>query len=144
MSTLYQHRLLIICPAAKQPAVASWIDANISVPGCTACVGSTWPGLNASGLATDPATYYWTSVALVDGHCKAITAKVYQLAGGTPPSSGTWNGWSQAQKIAWLQSVQANIWSSYGVWLELCDNVSVWTDAIAVATAKGLKVIKGP
>jgi hypothetical protein len=140
MPTAFQHRILLVVPAAKVAAVVAWFQANVGAGSVPADLG---PGLNPSGLAADPATHRWCSGSWVDADARAILAKLCQLAGVTPPAAGTWAGWTQAQKMAWLRSVQAAILSGYGAFVTLCSNTDVWDDPAAALAALGLKAAGG-
>jgi hypothetical protein len=134
MATAFQHRLILIVPTAKVAAVTSWFAANIGPSSVPAALG---PGLSASGSA--PATHAWMCGSYNDAECKAILAKLCQLAAVTPPTAPQWAGWTQAQKISWLASVRAGILSGYGAYVTLCDNTGAWDDPTAALTAVGLR-----
>jgi hypothetical protein len=138
VATLYVHRLILIVPTAKVAAVVTWFQANVGANAVDAQLG---PGLNASGLAADPVTYRWCCGSYTDAECKAILAKLCQLAAVTPPTNVQWNGWTGAQKRSWLLSVQAAILSGYGAYVTLADNTGAWDDPAAALTALGLKTI---
>jgi hypothetical protein len=136
--TAYVHRILLIVPAAKVAAVVAWFQANIGAGAVPAALG---PGLSATGTA--PATFAWMSGSYTDAECKAILAKLCQLAAVTPPTNLQWNGWAQSEKVAWLASVRAAILAGYGAWVTLCDNAGAWDDPAAALAATGLQVITG-
>jgi hypothetical protein len=147
MPTSYVHRLLLIVPVAKVPAVVTWFQANVSIAGCTQAVdvAANWPGLNATGLVADPVTHRWCSGSWIDTDCKAILLKCCQLASVTPPTAPQWAGWTRPQKISWLQSVQAGLLSGYGIGVWLSNNEGPWDDAVNAAASMGLQVIQtGP
>lgn len=139
MATLFQHRIVLVVPAAKVAAVVAWFQQNI---GATSVPADLGPGLNASGLPTDPITHRWCSGAWNDGDCKAILAKLCQLAGVTPPTNAQWTGWNRAQKITWLKGVQAGLLSGYGVYVMLSPQDGTWDRAEDALTALGLKTIQ--
>lgn len=133
MATQHLHRILCIVPAgAKATTVASWLQSNID-PNADPAVG---PGLSAAGSA--PATHAWLCGAYTDPQAKAILAKLCQLAAVAPPSNAQWNGWSGAQKRAWLASVRGAILAGYGLGVWLADNTAAWDDAAAAAATMGL------
>lgn len=134
--TSFQHRIIVIVPVAKVAAVVAWLTANID-PNTDPQLG---PALNATGLATDPATYRWCDGSYVDADCKAILLKLCQLASVTPPTGPQWNGWTQAEKIAWLKSVQSAILAGYRAYVTLADNAGTWDDPSAALAAMSLKV----
>lgn len=138
MATQFVHRILVIVPAANVAAVVAWFQANVGAKSVPTGLG---PGLSASGSA--PATHAWMSGSFVDADCKAILAKLCQLASLTPPTDPQWAGWTQTQKISWLASVQGGIKSGYGLYVTLADNTGTWSDPAAALTALGLKVIGG-
>ena len=136
--TLQIHRTIIVVPiGAKLTAVGTWLAANVDPTTDT----TKWPGLSATGAA--PATYRWECCAWTDAQCKAILAKLCQLASVTPPTNTQWDGWTQAQKISWLASVRATIKTNYGVYVTLASNTGTWDSPDGVLTALGLKRI-GP
>lgn len=134
--TRYLFRLVVICPAAKLAAVGAWWKANLDVNDDA----STWPLLNPSGDPAQAATHSWCSVALKDSQARALLAKVCQLATVTPPTLGTWNGWTFAQKAAWLAGVRQQLFTNTGVWLDLCDNTGDWNDPTAALAQVAVKV----
>jgi hypothetical protein len=133
--TSFLHRLILIVPVAKVPAVVAWLVANVD----TLTDPDLGPPLNPSGLATDPVTHRWCDGSFDDADCKAILLKLCQLASITPPTVAQWNGWTQAQKIAWLKSVQAAILSGFGAYVTLADNTGVWDDPDAALAVLGLQ-----
>jgi hypothetical protein len=139
MPTQYQHRLILIVPVAKVATVVTWFQANIGANSVPADLG---PGLNATGLAADPVTHNWSDGSYTDAECKAILAKLCQLAGVTPPTNAQWSGWTGVQKRSWLGSVRAAILSGYGVYVTLADNSDVWDDPAAALAALGLQTIR--
>lgn len=136
--TANAHRILLIVPAAKVAAVVAWFQANIGAASVPADLG---PGLSATGSA--PATYAWMCGSYTDAECKAILAKLCQLAAVTPPTNLQWNGWTGAQKISWLASVRAAILSGYGAFVTLADNAGTWDDPAAALQAMGLLTVTG-
>jgi hypothetical protein len=130
------HRILLVVPAAKVAAVVSWFVANVGPNSVPADLG---PGLSPTGSA--PATHAWCCGGWQDGDARAILAKLCQLAGVTPPTLATWNGWSGAQKRTWLKSVQAGILAGYGAWVDLAPNDSTWTDPATALSALGLQAV---
>jgi hypothetical protein len=137
--TVYVHRLILIVPAgAKVTAVVTWFSTNIGAASVPATLG---PGLSASGSA--PATHDWLCGSYTDPECKAILAKLCQLAAVTAPTNAQWNGWDGAAKRAWLASVRAAILSGYGAYVTLADNEGQWDNATDALAAMGLKVIGG-
>jgi hypothetical protein len=139
MATNYAHRLILIVPAAKVATVVTWFQANIGANSVPADLG---PGLNASGLQADPVTYRWCCGSFTDAECKAVLAKLCQLASVTPPTNAQWNGWTGVQKRSWLGSVRAAILSGYGVYVTLADNSDVWDDPAAALAALGLQTMQ--
>lgn len=135
MSSLFQHRIILVVPAAKAAAVVAWLQANVD-PAHDANLG---PGLSPGG--NPPATHRWMCGSYVDSDCRQILQKLCQLASVTPPTLATWNGWTQAQKIAWLAGVRAGILSGYGAYVGLADNTHTWDDPQAVLAALGLQPV---
>lgn len=139
--TSYLHRLILIVPdGAKLTVVVNWFQSQIGANSVAAA--SDWPGLNASGLASDPVTYRWCCGSFTDAECKAILAKLCQLASVTPPTNATWNGWTGQQKRDWLVSVRDTIWTNYSVWVQLASNTDVWDDPAAALSGRSLQVIQ--
>jgi len=137
MPTLHVWRIILIIPAAKVAAVVTWFNNNIGPNAVSADLG---PGLNASGLAGDPVTHRWCNGSWQDGDARLILRQLCILAGVTPPTLAVWNGWTRQEKIDWLQSVQAGIWSGYGAWVTLADNEGNWHNAPVEANGRGLQV----
>ncbi len=131
--TNFVHRILLIVPVAKVAAVVTWFQVNV---GANAVDTGLGPGLSATGAA--PATHNWMSGSFIDNDCKAILAKLCQLASVTPPTGPTWNGWTQVEKIAWLLTVQAAILSGYGAFVTLSDNTGIWSDSSTALSTMGL------
>ena len=136
MATNYTSRLVVIVPVGSVAAVGTWWQANIDANDDL----TTWPTLSATG--SNPATHRWCSVALTDAQLRAVLVKVCQLANVTPPSVGTWNGWTRAQKRAWLASTRDSLYANTGIWLDVSDNDGDWDDSQAERTGKGLQVIQ--
>jgi hypothetical protein len=137
MATQTVHRILLIVPVAKVAAVVAWLQTNIGANSVPADLG---PALNPSGLAADPVTHRWCCGGWTDIEAKAILAKLCQLASVTPPTAPTWSGWTQAQKIAWLKTVQAAVLAGYGAFVALSDNAGTWDDPTTILSTLGLKV----
>jgi hypothetical protein len=137
MSTQFQHRILLIVPIAKVPAVVSWLQANVD----PTCPNNLGPALNATGLASDPASHAWQSAAWTDAQCKALMAKLCQLAGVTPPTALQWGGWTGAQKRSWLAGVRAALRTGFGVYVQLSDGPGQWDDPADALAAMGLKPV---
>jgi hypothetical protein len=137
VATAFGYRIILIVPAAKVAAVVSWFQANV---GASAVDPQLGPALNPSGLPTDPVTHRWCCGAWVEADAKKILVKLCQLAGVAPPTAAQWDNATRAQKISWLHSVQAAIWSGYGAWVTLAGNDDVWDDAGAALAAAGVAV----
>lgn len=141
MPTSFLHRLIVVCPASRFAALNTFWRAQID----SADDVTTWPGLNATGLPADPVTHRWCSTALTETLLRPIIVQVCGLASVTPPTVGTWNGWTRAEKRGWLAGVRASFLASTGIWLALSDNDGAWDDPAVVLAAmgSGLKVIAG-
>jgi hypothetical protein len=137
VATTFQHRILLIVPVAKVPAVTTWLIANVDAT-CPADLG---PGLNPSGLLADPVMHRWQSAAWTDAQCKAILAKICALASVTPPTAPQWAGWTGTQKRAWLAGVRAALLAGYGVYIQLSDGPGIWDRSSDALVAMGLKTI---
>lgn len=138
MPTAFQHRIALIVPAARIGTVVTWFRANIGAASVPADLG---PGLNPSGLATDPVTHRWCSGAWTDAEARAILVQLCQLAGVTPPTAAQWSGWTGAEKRSWLASVRAALLSGYGVYVQLSQGDGTWDDSAAALAVLGLKVV---
>lgn len=137
MPSVFQHRIALVVPAAKIGAVVTWFQANVGADSVPADLG---PGLNPSGLASDPVTHRWCSGAWVDADAQAILTKLCTLAAVTPPTAAQWSGWTGAQKRSWLASVRAALLSGYGAYVQLSQGDGSWDDPAAALAALGLKV----
>jgi hypothetical protein len=131
--TLFLHRLIVICPAARFASVGTWWQNNIDAADNL----STWPSLNPTGLPTDPETHRWCSTALTEAQCRAVLVQVCNLAVVTPPTLATWNGWTRAEKQSWLVSTRAQLFTNTGIWLDLSDGDGIWNSPEAVLVAAG-------
>lgn len=131
MSTQYIHRILAICPVGKMTAVATWIQGNVDATFPNPC----GEALNATGLFADAITHYLWTASYTDSQAWAILQEICVLASVATPSTATWNGWTQAQKISWLQSVHAGVLAGYGLYVSLCDNTALSWDSIPAAIA---------
>lgn len=134
----FDHRILLIVPAAKVAAVVAWFQANIAPDSIPAALG---PGLSPTGLA--PATHNWCCGSFDDAECKAILLRLCQLAAVAAPTAGQWAGWTGPEKRSWLASVRAAILAGYGAYVMLADNRGVWDDPATALAAVGLRVITG-
>ncbi len=137
MPTQHVFRLIAVVPVARVNGVATWLAANID-PQADLAIG---PALNASGLPGDAVTHRWMCGAYQDAEAKAILLRVCQLASVTPPTNPQWNGWTRAEKLAWLASVRAALLAGFGIWVGLADNEGAWDDRAAVLANLGLKAI---
>lgn len=138
MPTQHVHRLIIVVPVAKVAAVVAWLQTNI---GANCVPSDLGPGLNASGLAADAATFRWCCASFTELECREILKRLCVLASVTGPTNPQWTSWTGAQKRSWLASVQAAVLSGFGVYVRLADNVGAWDNASALLTAGGLKRI---
>jgi hypothetical protein len=136
-TTIYTWRIVLIVPVAQVAAVGAWFAANISPNAVPANVG---PPLNPSGLAGDPVTHRWCNGGWTESEARAIIVKAANLAGVAVPSAATWAGWNRSEKIAWLRSVQANLWANAGIWLALTQNEGGADFAADELAGRGLKV----
>jgi hypothetical protein len=134
MATSYIHRLTFVIPASLQASVNAWIAANIDSVG-----GSNWFTVELSATGISPPTYYWVNTSLTDAQCLAILQKVCQLASITPTS--TWSSMTQAEKIAYVASIQASIQSATQIYILLDNNLGSWTQAATVLTTLLLQFI---
>lgn len=126
----HPHRLVIVCPAARLAAFGTWWSANIDpADNC-----SMWPPLNASGSDADVVTHRWCSTMLTNAQWRAVVVRVCQIANVTPPTAGQWNGWTRAQKRAWLTSTRDDLLSASGIWLDHSNGDGAWTDPEATLT----------
>jgi hypothetical protein len=138
MATAFQHRIVLIVPAAKVAAVVSWFQANIGPASVPADLG---PALNASGSAADPVTHRWSSGAWSDDDGRRILFRLCQLAGVATPTLAQWQGWTRAEKRAWLLSVRDAILAGYGVYVQLSPGDGNWDRAGDALAVLGLRVI---
>lgn len=139
METEYVCRLILAVPAgAKATAIVNWLNANI---GASTVPDTLGPGLNATGLAADPAAYCWCNVALTEPQAKQTLARLCTLASRPTPTTGQWDNATAGQRRAWWNSVRAAVLSGYGVWCQLADNDGVWDDPAALLSLRGLKVM---
>lgn len=142
MATQTPHRLLVVvplAPAGQFTALRTFWAASVVEAGDGPDDPATWPGLNAAG-DTGPATHRWWSAGLKDAVCKAILVKACQIGGQTPPTNVQWNGWTAAEKVAWLKTVRDALLAATGIWLDLCPQVGAkWTDPEAALTKTGVK-----
>ncbi len=133
--TLYLHRLIIVCPLARIAALGTWWAANIDpTDNC-----STWPALNPSGDPANPVTHRWCSTALTAAQLRLIIARVCSLASVAPPTVATWNGWTRAEKRAWLGSTRDSLFAATGIWLDLSDGDGQWNDPAAALARIAIK-----
>lgn len=133
MSTLYEHRLILIIPADRAAAVATWMNGNLGANTVPADLG---PALSADGGATT--THRWCSIALQDGDGRALLNRICTLAGVATPTLTQWRNSTRAQKRTWLAGVRDTIRTNYGAWLALSDNAGAWDDPDAQLATLGL------
>ena len=139
MATLHQFRLVVIVPVGKMAAFAAWYQANIDPDDYC----SRWAGLNLTGDAS-AATHQWASMALKDAELKAILLKAAQIGGVTPPTNAQWTSWDLAAKAAWVNSVRAALFTTAGIYLDLCDNAGgVFTDPDSIIQVVALRRRQG-
>jgi hypothetical protein len=124
MPTLNPHRLVVVCPLARLAALGAWWAANIDPADDCA----NWPALNPSGSDADAATHRWCSTALTNAQWRAVVVRVCQIAGVSPPSVATWNGWTRAQQRAWLNTTREGLFAATGIWLAHSDGDGEWDD----------------
>jgi len=122
-------------------AVGSWYQGAID----SSDDGSTWPALNATGLMSDPESHRWSNGSFTEPQARTIIVRVCNLAGVTPPTLAQWNGWTKQQKYAWLRTVQSQLYTNSGIWIDLADNEATWDDPAAIILAPlNLKVRQAP
>lgn len=138
MATNHVWRIILVVPEAQVASVVAWFVANI---GAGSLAAADMPQLSASGAA--PSTHRWCCGAYTDAEARAILVRLCNLAGVAPPSAATWNGWTRAEKIAWLQSVQAAILAGFGAWVTLAQNDGAWDSPAAQLAARGLQRVPG-
>jgi hypothetical protein len=135
----YPHRLLIICPiGAKLAAVVKWFQNNIDPNAVDVNLG---PALYTLGDATKTPTFRWCCGCFNDVECKAILVKLCQLAAVAVPTAAQWNNATPTQRRNWWNSVRNNIWTNYGVWCQMADNLGNWDDPVAALNLRGLDVV---
>lgn len=135
MPTLHRHRLIVLCPVARVAAMLTWWAANIG-PEET---GKGFQPLNPTGSDADPATHYWCATALTGPQWRAVVVRVCAIAGQTPPTVATWNGWTRLQQREWLAGVRDQMYTATGIWLDHSDNDGGWNDPEAALTRAALK-----
>lgn len=135
MASAYQFRMVILAPdGAKANGVASWMNTNLGANTVPADLG---PGLSPTG--NSPATFRWCSIGLTDDQARLTLARVCDLAGVPKPTLAQWQGWTRAEKVGWLKSVQAALWTGWQIGILLSLNDGVWDDARAELVRLGLK-----
>ena len=135
MATPHRHRLIVVCPVARLAALGSWWQANID----PADDATGWPALNPSGSDADAVTHRWCSTALTNAQWRAVIVRVCQIAGVTPPTVATWNGWTRAQQRQWLAGVRDQMFAGTGIWLDHSDGDGEWADPEAALTRCGIR-----
>lgn len=136
--TLFQHRLTIICPAAKVPSVVTWINTNIGPNTVPPDLG---PGLNATGIDTDPITHRWCCGSFTAPQCKEIFAKLCQVASVPPPKSSDWDNATQSEKITVVNNLKKSLKSGAGLYVGLAENRKNWEPSEAALAGMGLRTI---
>ena len=139
MPTAFSLRVTLIVPAANAAAFATWTNNNLGANTVQPHLG---PPLNASGLAADPVTHRWCSVALGDIDARKILFRLCDLAGQSKPAQATWAGWTGAQRRAWLHSVQAALLAGWGVRVNLAPNDGPWDSPAAELAALNLQRVR--
>ena len=134
MPSLYDARLLMLIPAARQGAITTWWDANID-PGQGA---RTW-GVALSATGSPPATHYWCSTALTAPQLKLVMQRLCIMAGIAAPAA--WDTWSRAVQRQWLLDQRAAIRTATGIWIVPDANEAVWSDPGAALALLGLQQI---
>ena len=122
MATQHIFRLLVAAPVARHAAFNARIAATIDSP-----PAGPWLSGNLSATGLAPATWGWCSAALTVSDLQSLVGWMYTQAGGTPPSGATWNGWSRAQKKAWVQDTALPlIRDQFNVRIRIAENDGDW------------------
>ena len=140
MATEHTFRILCIARVDRAAAVATWLNANIAEGEAAADLG---PGLNATGNPADAVTHRWFCGAYRDDEARRILVRLCQLAGITPPTQGTWDGWTRPEKISWLKGLQVQLWTGWVLGVDLMANDADWDDLMAEAARVNLVPITG-
>lgn len=141
MATQWLNRVLLAIPAAQRATYNAWWANNIDTDG--AGNRTFTAGLNATGLSTDPVTYYVANTALTNQQLRKIIVRLCALAGLTIPAD--WDTYTRQQKRQWLAANWPTIRQRTGVRaMVLDDNDGAWSDYTAAITAEGLKPIRTP
>lgn len=118
-------------------AIVNWFKTNI---GPSSVPDDLGPALSATGSL--PATHRWMNGAYQDHEARAILNRICNQAGVTPPTNAEWAGWTRAQKITWLRSVQNGLRTGFGVWVMLAVNPGQWDSPDDALAAMNLKRIQ--
>jgi hypothetical protein len=140
-TTDHVHRLNMIVPAAKVPAVVAWFQNQIGPDSLPPGLG---PPLNATGNPADPVTHNWCCASYTDPECKAILVKMCQNAGLPVPTPAQWDNATQPQKLTWLLSVRDAVLAQFGAWINLAMNEGQWDSPQEALDHMSLKTISQP
>jgi hypothetical protein len=137
--TQYIHRILIIMPVARMTnAFVAWWQANFEKD---IDPRVSWPGLNTTGLNTDPITHRWCNGVFTDSEGKTLLLRLCQQAGLSLPD---WDKMTRASKRTWLKGLRRQIKTSIGVWTDGGFNDSEdWPDIEEALITMGLKRVPG-
>lgn len=129
----WQHRLIIVVPAARVAAFGAWHAGNIDPT--DDCSG--WPELNAAG-DDSPGSHRWCGAAFTDAEMKLLVGRAAAMSGLTPPKASEWQAWTPAEKRAWMRSLRDQLYAATGVFIAVCDQGGRWDSPDEVLAAIGL------
>lgn len=135
--TQFEHRCLVIIPAARQAAMNAYWKANLDPRGgeYTFTVG-----LNASGKDTDPPTHYWCYGSFKDTELAKIAGQLASEAKVASPPK--FDELSKAAKSQWLTDNKGAITAGAGIVVVRDDAADVKANPDAELAALGLKRIQ--
>lgn len=131
--TNFLHRVLILCPAARQAAFNTWANANLDP------AGGSWFTVGLSATGNIPATFYACNAALTAPQLKLLMQRLCTLASITPPAG--WDGLTRTQQKQWLIDQRSAIFNATGIRIRVADNDGTWDDPQGELTQDGLLAI---
>lgn len=133
-----QMRIVIAAPIAKATAIATWLNNNIGPETVPPTLGT---GVSETGKS--PPTYAICSMSVSLEHARQIANRLLNLGSQIQVTKGTWDGLAKDGKRAFLNNRRDAIFTNFGIFVDISDNLGKWfsaTELFEALKAKGVSL----
>lgn len=132
--SVFDHRIVLVCPEANAVTLATWLNENLQPDFCPANLG---PGLSPDG--NEPITHRWCGVSLDDRNLRLLAFRLRTLAGMNNPTQAVWRNWTASQKRQHIRQVLAIPEPPLGIRAFIVSRAGRWDSPTEILQAIGLR-----